>query len=129
MRGRPRRQEHQGATVVLVLTVAVVAVLGVIGLGVEGHLRPTSLAIDGTSSARGEELARSHFGDSSSFAVLLQGPAGAIERQGPALVKVLQREPHVTVISPWDHAPSTRELPAPAAGAPPTAPSKALILL
>jgi RND superfamily putative drug exporter len=129
MRGRPRRKEHERAVVILAATLVVVIVLGVIGLGVEGHLRPTSLAIGGTSSAKGEELARGHFGESSPFAVLLRGPAGAIERQGPELAAALRREPGVTVISPWDDAPATRELPAPAPGAPPAAPSKALILL
>lgn len=77
-------------------------VLGVVGLGVEGHLSPLSLTIHGTSADRGEELAQSHFGDSSPFAVLLQGPASAIEEQGPQLVKALRRERDATVISPWD---------------------------
>jgi putative drug exporter of the RND superfamily len=129
MRGRPRRKEHARAAVLLAATVAVVAVLGVIGLGVEGHLRPTSLAIGGTSSARGEELARGHFGESSPFAVLLRGPAAAVERQGPALAAALRRDPKVTVISPWDDSPAARKLPAPPAGTPPTARSHALLLL
>lgn len=129
MRGRPRRKEHARATVILVATVAVVAVLGVIGLGVEGHLRPTSLAIGGTPSARGEELARGHFGESSPFAVLLRGPVGAIERQGPELAAALRRDPKVTVISPWDDSPAARKLPVPPTGAPPGSSSKALLLL
>jgi putative drug exporter of the RND superfamily len=129
MRGRPRRKENSRATVILVATVAIVAALGVIGLGVEGHLRPTSLAIGGTSSARGEELARGHFGESSPFAVLLRGPAGAIERQGPELAAVLRRDPKVTVISPWDNSPAARKLPVPPAGASPGSSSKALLLL
>jgi RND superfamily putative drug exporter len=129
MRGRPRRKENERATVILAATVVVVAVLGVIGLGVEGHLRPTSLAIGGTSSARGEGLARGHFGESSPFAVLLRGPAGAIERQGPALAAALGREPKVTVISPWDESAAARKLPAPPADASPTTRSQALLLL
>jgi RND superfamily putative drug exporter len=129
MRGRPRRKDHERAAVILAATVAVVAVLGAIGLGVEGHLRPTSLAIGGTSAARGEEISSSHFGPSSPFAVLLRGPAGAIERQGPKLAAVLRREPGVTVISPWDHAPAANRLPAPAAGTPPGKQTKALLVL
>ncbi|HTR75282.1 MAG TPA: MMPL family transporter [Solirubrobacterales bacterium] len=129
MRGRPRRKEQERAVVTLAVTVAVVAVLGVIGLGVEGHLRPTSLAIGGTSSAHGEELAKGHFGESSPFVVLLRGPAGEIERQGPKLAALLRREPGVTVISPWDDAAAARKLPAPAPGTPPGARSKALLLL
>jgi RND superfamily putative drug exporter len=123
------RQEHRRAAAVLVVTLIVVAVLGVVGMGVEGHLRPTSLAINGTSSARGEALARNHFGNSSPFAVFLRGPAAAIERQGPKLAAVLRREQGVTVISPWDAAPAARKIPAPQPGASPTAPSRALILL
>jgi RND superfamily putative drug exporter len=88
------------------LTIAVaalcIAVLGVIGLGVERDLRPTSLAIPGTSSAHGEGLARSYFGNSVPFAVLLSGPGASIDRQGPQLVSALRRQPAATVIAPWD---------------------------
>jgi RND superfamily putative drug exporter len=76
--------------------------LAVVGLGVEGRLQPTSLIVPGTASARGQALAEAHFGDSSPFAVLLRGPAAAIERQGPGLVRALRRDPAVTVVSPWD---------------------------
>jgi RND superfamily putative drug exporter len=120
---------HRGAVAILVATALAVVVLGLIGLDVEGHLEPTSLAIDGTPSARGEELATAEFGDSSPFAVLLRGPAGAIERQGPRIAAALRREPDVTVISPWDPAPAARKLPAPAAGTPPGAGAHALLLL
>src|SRR5690349_14773686 len=88
----------------LLLTAAIVAVLGVIGLGVEGRLQPTSLTIPGTASARGEALARANFGESVPFAVLLRGPAPAIDRQGPRLVAALRRDRAATTISPWEHA-------------------------
>jgi putative drug exporter of the RND superfamily len=124
-RGRLRRR----AIATLVATLVLVAVLGLVGLGVEDDLRPTSLTIDGTSSARGEDLARRSFGDSAPLVVLLRGPAGALERQGRHLARVLRREPDLTVISPWDPAPAARKLPAPSAGAPPGARSRALLLL
>ena len=121
MRGSPRRTDHERAgagssphrraVAVIAATLVVVAVLGAIGLGVEDHLQPTSLAIGGTPSARGEALSREHFGDSVPFAVLLRGPARAVERQGPRLAAALRREPDVTVISPWDRAPAARKLP------------------
>jgi putative drug exporter of the RND superfamily len=117
------------ATATLAATLAIVAVLGVIGLGVEGDLRPTSLAIDGTPSAHGEALARSRFGHSSPFAVMLRGPAGAVKRQGQRLAAALRSNPTVTVISPWDPAPAARKLPAPPPGASPSARSRALLLL
>jgi RND superfamily putative drug exporter len=106
-----------------------VAVFGLIGTGVEDELRPTSLEIGGTTSARGEALARERFGESSPLAVLLRGPAGAIERQGPRLVAALRREPDLTVVSPWDRAAAARRLPAPPRGAPTSARSRALVLL
>ncbi len=108
------------ALVVLLATLVAVAVLGIIGLGVERDLQPTSLAISGTPSSRGEALARADFGESVPFAVLLRGPAAAIERQGPRLVAALRRDRAATTISPWDRA-------APAALRP--GPDRALILV
>ncbi len=84
-----------GAAVVLL-------VLGILGIGVEGKLQPESLRIPGTESAQGAELLRRHFGDSAPFAVLLRGPAAALDRQGPRLVAALQRDPRVTTLSAWD---------------------------
>src|SRR6188472_1215081 len=115
------RLAHRRAAATLTATLVAVVLLGLIGLGVEDHLRPTSLAIEGTASARGEELAHQRFGDSSPFVVLLRGPAGAIERQGPRLAAILRRDPRVTVISPWDPARAARKLPAPPPGTPPAA--------
>ena len=96
------------------------AALAVVGLGVEGRLEPTSLIVPGTPSAHGQELAEQHFGPSSPFAVLLRGPDGAIERQGPGLVRALRRDPAVTVVSPWDRG---------AVGFLRPAPRKAIVLL
>lgn len=91
----------RAAQVLLCVLVPLLA-LGVLGLGVEGKLEPTSLIIPGTGSARGQELAERSFGPSSPFAVLLRGPSGALERQGPPLVAALRRDPRATVLSPWD---------------------------
>jgi hypothetical protein len=74
----------------LVIAAVCIAALGGLGLGVEHQLRPTSLSIAGTSSARGEALARRHFGDSVPFVILLRGPAAALERQGPRLVAAVK---------------------------------------
>ncbi|HEX9966762.1 MAG TPA: MMPL family transporter, partial [Solirubrobacterales bacterium] len=89
----------------MVLLVAVFVgcgALGVAGIDVEHRLQPTSLIVEGTDSARGQELAERYFGPSSPFAVLLRGPRTEIERQGPRLVRSLRRDPTVTVVSPWD---------------------------
>jgi RND superfamily putative drug exporter len=76
--------------------------LGLAGLHVEERLSPLSLEVPGTTAENGEALVESHFGASSPFVVLLQGPSAAVDRQGPRLVRALRREPAATVISPWD---------------------------
>jgi RND superfamily putative drug exporter len=78
------------------------AVLGAIGTNVQDELDPLSLRISGTASAEGEDLLNDHFGDSTPFAILITGPSGQIERQGPPLVRALRRSPGASVISPWD---------------------------
>jgi RND superfamily putative drug exporter len=95
MRSRP-------AIAALIAVLVGYAALAVVGLNVEDELSPLSLKISGTGSAKGEALAEEHFGEASQFAVLLTGPAGQIERQGPDLVRSLRRNPKATVISPWD---------------------------
>ncbi len=87
---------------VLAGAVAALLLLGILGAGVERRLEPTSLTIPGTDSARGEELLREHFGESASFAILLEGPAPQLDRQGPRLIRTLRGEPGVTTLSPWD---------------------------
>ena len=97
----------------LAVAFVVIAGLGIAGLGIEGKLRPTSIAIPGTESARGQELQNEHFGDSAPFAILLRGPAAALDRQGPALVETLRADPRVTTISPWDRGSVDRLRPEP----------------
>ncbi len=81
--------------------IALVA-LGVVGTGVEGKLDPTTLNIPGTASSQANATLHEHFGDSAPFAILLRGPAAAIDRQGPALIRALRQDPAVTTLSPWD---------------------------
>jgi RND superfamily putative drug exporter len=90
-----------------------IAVLGALGIGIGDRLQPTSLAVPGTESARGEKLLRQHFGDSSPFVVLLNGPAAALDRQGPRLVRVLRLQPGTRTLSPWDRGNLQRLRPAP----------------
>ena len=87
---------------VLAAAALVLVVLGVIGSGVESRLQPTTLNIPGTDSSRSNQLLRHHFGAAMPFAILLEGPPAAIDRQGPALIRSLRRDPKVTTISPWD---------------------------
>jgi putative drug exporter of the RND superfamily len=88
--------------VVLVAALIVIAVLAVLGQGVEGKLRPTSLSVPGTDSGKAGELVHRYFGDTAPFAILLQGPPGELDRQGPALIRKLRTDPAVSTVSPWD---------------------------
>ena len=87
---------------VLAVAAVLLVALGIIGLGVEDRLDPTTLSIPGTPSTQANEMLQEHFGDSAPFAILLRGPAAAIDRQGPELVRALRRDPAVTTLSPWD---------------------------
>ncbi len=87
---------------VLAVAALVLAILGVIGTGVEERLEPTTLNIPGSESSRSNELLREHFGAAMPFAILLRGPAAELDRQGPALVRALRQDPEVTTLSPWD---------------------------
>ncbi|HEX8690088.1 MAG TPA: MMPL family transporter, partial [Solirubrobacterales bacterium] len=97
------------------LAVAFVAILGlaVLARGVEDKLRPTSLSIPGTESSRGNDLLKSHFGDTAPFAILLQGPAAEIDVQGPRLIRALRTDPAVSTLSPWDKGSVDRLRPGP----------------
>ncbi len=88
----------------MLLVVAVVLLtLGILGLNVDQRLSPTSLNIPGTASSRANGVLREHFGESAPFAILLRGPAEALDRQGPRLVRALRASnPAVTTLSPWD---------------------------
>jgi RND superfamily putative drug exporter len=88
----------------LLLVVAVLLLgLGILGTGVDQRLSPTSLDIPGTPSSRANNVLREHFGDTAPFAILLRGPAAALDRQGPELVRALRAsDPAVTTLSPWD---------------------------
>ncbi|HYM56279.1 MAG TPA: MMPL family transporter, partial [Solirubrobacteraceae bacterium] len=83
-----------------------IAVLAVLGAGVAGRLTPMSLSVAGTPSARADALLEQRFGNAIPVAVLLRGPPGLLDGQGPALVRAFRRLPRVQVLSPWD-GPST----------------------
>ena len=87
---------------VLAVALTVLAVLAVLGRGVEDKLRPTSLSVPGTDSGRASELVKRYFGDTAPFAILLQGPPRELDRQGPALIRELRSDPAVSTVSPWD---------------------------
>ena len=88
---------------VLAVSGVIVVVLAILGFQVQDKLSPTSLDISNTSAYEANELLRENFGDTALFAVLLQGPADEIEKQGPRFVEALRaHDPKITTLSPWD---------------------------
>jgi len=98
---------------VLAIAALVLLVLGAIGTGTEDRLDPSTIDVPGTKSQEGDEILRDHFGPSAPFAILLQGPPAAIDRQGPEMIRALRRDPKVTTLSPWDTGSVQRLRPSP----------------
>ena len=67
----------------LAVAALVLAVLGILGTGVDGRLSPTSLDVPGTPSSKANAILREHFGHSAPFAVLLRGPRAGDRPPGP----------------------------------------------
>jgi RND superfamily putative drug exporter len=87
---------------VLLFAAIVLAALAVIGTGVDSRLDPTTLDVPGSASAEANAMLEEHFGPSAPFAILLRGPAAALDEQGPRLVHALRQDPTVSTLSPWD---------------------------
>lgn len=81
--------------------IATVAVLGLLGLGLEGKLTSHAVLIDGTETKRQQELVGREFGTQEAVFVLLEGPQAEIERQGRKLERDLDALPRTVVVSPW----------------------------
>jgi RND superfamily putative drug exporter len=86
---------------VLSAWLAVVAILGVVGLGIDGRLSSGGLQVKGSESAHARALIGGNFGDSASVPILLRGPRGDVKKQGKALAAALSQRPGVRVLSPW----------------------------
>jgi RND superfamily putative drug exporter len=87
---------------VLAVSLLLIALLVSFGFSLEERLSPSTLSINGTESKRANDLLREHFGDTALFAIMLQGPPEALDRQGPELIRTLRGDPKVTTLSPWD---------------------------
>jgi RND superfamily putative drug exporter len=98
---------------VLIAALLVLVALGGLGAGVEGKLSPTTLNVPGTPASRANHLLQEHFGQSAPFVILLRGPAPALDRQAPGLIRALRRDPRVTTLSPWDRGTVQRLRPRP----------------
>ena len=68
------------------------------------NLHETQLEIPGTAAERASKLSERQFGGSIAMAILLKAPEGRadlIRREGPRLVRQLERIPEVDVLSPF----------------------------
>ncbi len=97
----------------LVIGAAIVAALSVFGFSLEERLNPSTIEISGTETSRATEMLNEYFGESAPFVVFLQGSPGAIDKQGPALIRKLRQDPKVTTLSPWDRGATGRFRPTP----------------
>ena len=80
---------------------AIAGILALLGIGVADRLHNTDIAIPDTKAGKAEALAKQRFGDSSGVLILLEGPKGALNGQGPKLARRLDRRPNISVTSPW----------------------------
>ena len=94
------------------LFVALVLALSVLGGGHQ-HVRPASLEVAGTESARAAALIDGRFDEASTVPILLQGPSKQVRSQGQDLADRLATEEGVTLASPWN-APTLRTVLRPA---------------
>jgi RND superfamily putative drug exporter len=86
---------------VVAVWIATVAVLGLLGLGLESKLTSHAIVIDGSESKREKDLVGREFGTQEAIFVLLEGPPAEIERQGRRLERDLDDLPRTVVVSPW----------------------------
>ncbi len=67
---------------VLSAWVAIVVVLGVVGLGIDSRLSAGGLQVSGSESSRARALLGGNFGDAATVPVLLRGPRAEVKLQG-----------------------------------------------
>src|SRR3954462_2279761 len=74
------------------ITWGVIAVaLTLIGFGVTNSLSPTITTVTGSQSSHAQDPAKSKSGPSVLVPILLEGPKAQLDRQGPALVRALNK--------------------------------------
>ena len=87
---------------VLAIWLGIIAVLGVLGLGLESKLSTVAVYVPGTPSGQAEQLKIRAFGNQDPLVVMLRGPAREADRQGRLLARNLTLMPHSAgVVSPW----------------------------
>ncbi len=76
--------------------------LGLMGRGVEDKVSTGAIFIHGSASKHAHEIVVREFGGEDPLVLMLRGPRGEVNRQGPALVAKLQGLPDTNVLSPWN---------------------------
>src|SRR5947209_20474429 len=72
---------------VLAIWLGIIAVLGVLGLGLESKLSTVAVYVPGTPSGQAEQLKILAFGNQDPLVVMLRGPAREADRQGRLLAR------------------------------------------
>src|SRR5947209_1559551 len=86
---------------VVAIWLGIIAVLGVLGLGLESKLSTVAVYVPGTPSGQAEQLKIRAFGNQDPLVVMLRGPAREADRQGRLLARNLTLMPHSAgVVSP-----------------------------
>jgi putative drug exporter of the RND superfamily len=80
---------------------AAVAILTVMGLGLDGKLSISVPVVEGSAPQRANSTIVREFGHENALVVLLRGPHAAVERQGRRLERRLDALADTEVISPW----------------------------
>src|ERR1044072_2651244 len=84
--------------------------LVLVGTGVESRLTQNIFVLPGSETAKSLQFSTAQFGESVFVPILLEGPARAIDRQGPELVVALEADQGTRVLSPWDRGQAAETL-------------------
>ena len=85
----------------LLAWLALVGVLGVVGLGVGDRLQRTEPNVAGTKAAEANALAESRFGERQLLIVVVEGPPRVLRKRGPAVARRIAALPNARVLDPW----------------------------
>lgn len=81
--------------------ILLVAILAVLGAGIEHKLTVHIAYVPGSETARAHEIVQREFGNEEALVVMLHGPHRRLERQGATLARRFGELPRVQVVSPW----------------------------
>jgi RND superfamily putative drug exporter len=86
---------------VIVVWLLTVAILAILGIGLEGKLSTRAIYVDGTQTQREHQIVSNEFGGENAVVVMLRGPRAQLEAQGRRLARRFEAIPDAMVLSPW----------------------------